>query len=510
MKKVLSLLLVFLVSVAMLVSCNAADEESDSVSADVSVGENFYGYTLPEELHYNGKTVKVLTTATRAGDENSFQIQPESSDSFSAETATAVITAAAERTRLVEEKLGIDIVEEAVITSNRYGGEMYKRIADDYATGIGNYLFCMPASTEAAMLAGMGILHDLKTVETLNIENPWWSQSFNQKVSVAGSVYFTVGDIGYVNKNATLFVAFNKKMVEDNHLLDGTGYSSMYEMVDDGAWTHDMLYKMSKTVYQDLNENHKSDIGDILGFAQQDGVIACLLVGAGETIANNNNPEGYPQLTIYNDRAIKIISEAQDYLQSGNSGFVSASDYFNKSSVPVADVIVPEFKANRILFLMEAVLNLPLLRDMPNDFGVLPVPKYNSEQEEYYSRIGAWSCDTVCIPIFVQDEDLDLAGYLLDALGAVSREKLNPVYYEQTLQYQISRDDDSMRMLDIIFENRIPDICEIYRWGDMYNTVIGMYKAGKDTFASAYESEEQNTKKAIEETIKIFKELQKS
>ena len=112
--------------------------------------------------------------------------------------------------------------------------------------------------------------------------------------------------------------------------------------------------------------------------------------------------------------------------------------------------------------------------------------------------------------MFVEGKDLELAGYVLEALGAASRANLNRVYYEQTLQYQISRDDESMRMLDIIFESRIPDMCEIYRWGTMYSVVTGMYKAGKDTFASAYEKAEPGTLTAMEETIEIFKSLQKS
>jgi len=44
----------------------------------------------------------------------------------------------------------------------------------------------------------------------------------------------------------------------------------------------------------------------------------------------------------------------------------------------------------------------------------------------------------------------------------------------------------------------------------MYDTVIGMYKASKDSFVSAYESAEAETLAEIEETVEIFKELQKS
>ena len=506
-KRYVALILLLIMVVAVFASCNVGGSETSNVSEN-SVDDSFFGLDLPEDLYYGGsKTVKVLTTSTN--DDWSYQIQPSSNPNYSAESVSAIVSAAAERTRIVEEKLGIVIEEQVIYTSNRYGGEMYQRIITDMSMGGSDYLICMPASTEAAMLSTEGVLLDLASLDTLDITNEWWSQSFNQRVAIAGSVYFTIGDMGYVNKNATLFVAFNKNMVEENHLAEDYGYSTLYEMVDDGAWTQDVMFAMSKAVYQDLNQNNKPDVGDILGFAQQDGVIACLLSGAGETIVSPD-ADGYPALTVKNERVISLISDAQDFLQDPMSGFISANDYYNVSGVPVSDVIVPEFKANRLLFLMEAVLNLPLLRDMENDFGVLPTPKYDAEQEDYYSRIGGWSCDTVCIPAFVDGEDLELAGYVLDALGAASRANLNNVYYEQTLQYQISRDDESMRMLDIIFESRIPDTCEIYRWGKMYDTVIGMYKASKDSFVSAYEAAEAETLAEIEQTVEIFKELQKS
>ena len=56
-------------------------------------------------------------------------------------------------------------------------------------------------------------------------------------------------------------------------------------------------------------------------------------------------------------------------------------------------------------------------------------------------------------------------------------------------------------MLDIIFNNRVPEPAEVYGWGDMANVVTNMLKAQKGTFISAYESAEKQTQAAIEATI---------
>jgi hypothetical protein len=202
----------------------------------------------------------------------------------------------------------------------------------------------MPCSIEASMLSIDGVLYDLNDVPHIDLSREWWCHEFNEGVTVDGSTFFAISDIGIVSKEATLFVAFNKKMVESNKLTDKYGYSSLYEMVDKKAWTQDVMFEMAKSVYQDVNANNKCDLGDVNGLAGQDGAVYNLLTAAGEKIISIEN--GYPKLTVYNERAINIIANAQEYLQDPQSGFISANDYYGVSNVPVRDAIVPEFKAD--------------------------------------------------------------------------------------------------------------------------------------------------------------------
>ena len=484
------------------VGCDSDEKAESTASTEESKDKGFFGLQLPDELDFYGKTVRVLTTSTAQSATN-YQIQPNDNDLYTAETTTAVISAAAECTRLVEQRLGVTVEEEVVYTWSRYGGEMYKRIRQDAMSFTGDYLFAMPCSIEAGMLSVEGLLHDLKGVPYIDLSREWWCQSFNDAVTVNGKCCFAIGDIGTVSKDATFFVAFNKKMAESNGLAEKYGYSSLYEMVDKKAWTQDVMYEMAKSVYQDLNTNNTCDVGDVNGIAGQDGAIYNMLTSAGEKIIDVNT-EGFPEIAVYNERAINVIGDAQEYFKDPKSGFISANDYFNQSNVPVADVIVPEFKADRLLFFMDAIMNLDLIRDMESDFGVLPAPMYDNDQDGYVSQIGCWSTNCIVVPTFVTGEDLELAGCVIESLSAVSRAKLNPVYYEQTLQYQISRDDDSMRMLDIIFDTRTCELAEIYNL-DIFNTVCGMLTAPQGTFVSAYESVKSKTQSSLDEIIDAYK-----
>ncbi len=487
------------------VQSSDANGESGEKSETVSETGRFFGFDIPEEIDFGGRKVRVLTTSTVQGP-STHQIQPANNELLTSETTTAVFDACAECTRLVEEELGISVEEEVVYTWSRYGGEMYKRIQTDAMSYTGDYVFAMPCSIEAGMLSIDGLLYDLNDVPHIDLSHEWWCHEFNEGVTVDGNTYFAISDIGIVSKEATLFVAFNKKMAETHHITDKYGYSSLYEMVDKNAWTQDVMFEMAKSVYQDVNQNNVCDLGDVNGLAGQDGAVYNLLTAAGEKIISVEN--GFPKLTVYNERAINIIGKAQEYLQDPKSGFISANDYFSVSNVPVRDAIVPEFKADRLLFFMDAIMNLDLIRDMESDFGVLPVPMYDNDQDGYSSQIGCWSTNCIVVPTFVVEEDLEVAGYLIEALSAVSNKKLNPVYYEQTLQYQISRDDDSIRMLDIIFDNRTCELAEIYHL-DIYDTICGMLKKPQGTFASEFEAVEEKTLDALDEIVNSYKDNDK-
>ncbi|MBQ3229895.1 MAG: hypothetical protein IJB49_02630 [Clostridia bacterium] len=505
-KRIFTLLVLALLVVSAtlpLYGCEETEESSVGSQTEVSDG-SFFGLDIPEGTNYDGKTVRVLTTSVTET-ATSYQIQPDNNSLYNAETATAAITAAAECTRLVEERLNVEIEEECIVTLSRIGGEMYKRIYNDALSLTADYLFAMPCVIEAAMLAKDGLLYDLGEISTIDLNNEWWCKPFNETCTIAGHTYFGSSDIGYVSKDATLFVAFNKKMAETNRITEKYGYSSLYEMVDNKAWTQDVMYEMAKSVYQDLNNNNICDPGDVNGMAGQVGVIYWNLIAGGEHIVTKDEND-LPVLTLNNERAVSIINNAQDYFSDPQSGFICADDYFSQSKIPVTDIIVPEFKADRCLFFYNALLNLDLIRDMESDFGVLPCPLYDDTQDNYVSNIGAWSATCICIPTSTVGDDVKLAGLVIEALSAACKEKLNPVYYEQTLQYQISRDDDSMRMLDIIFENRTPELAEAYRWGTMTDVLNNMVKAQKGTFVSSYQAAEQATQKAIDETITAFME----
>ena len=114
-KRIFSLFLAtaFVLLCLLASGCEEATDATSSVGADASgesaeesTGGRFFGLDIPEDIDFGGKTVRVLTTST-AESPATHQIQPNNNELLTAETTTAVFTACAECTRLVEEELGI-------------------------------------------------------------------------------------------------------------------------------------------------------------------------------------------------------------------------------------------------------------------------------------------------------------------------------------------------------------------------------------------------------------------
>jgi hypothetical protein len=133
---------------------------------------------------------------------------------------------------------------------------------------------------------------------------------------------------------------------------------------------------------------------------------------------------------------------------------------------------------------------------MENDFGMLPLPKMTAEQDRYYHTVSTSKTSALAIPNNAPNvEDL---GLIIEALGAMSKNKVTPEYYDRTLKLQASRDDESGRMLDIIFESRVFDLASIYGWG---GAVSNIYYSTDSNYVSRMESILPRLESEMEATI---------
>jgi len=114
------------------------------------------------------------------------------------------------------------------------------------------------------------------------------------------------------------------------------------------------------------------------------------------------------------------------------------------------------------------------MRDMVDDFGILPFPKKDEKQENYITSLR----DTFvgfCIP--ADNADPEFTGTIMEALCVSGSQYVIPAYYDVVLKGKTARDDESSEMLDIIKETLKVDF--IFAYGNVLGDI-------GNTFANAY------------------------
>ena len=498
MRKLTCLLIVFILVVCMTVmaACTESGDNnssSEAASADNSstVSDNTDESSTDDTSEpdivikdFGGAEFIVLTIG---GTDSISEILPNTLTEDSKSWLTlAVNEAIAERNNQTESLLNVKIKERKV-DSGRVGGQMLTYIRQEIAGSDHTFDVCAPSIYDCGTLAAEGNFWNLKEIPSLNTENEWWDQSFNDSMTINNCLYFTLGDIGITNKNATPVVYFNKSLAENN----GIDAADLYQLVRDGKWTFDKAYEYAKNLSMDTDDNGTIDYNDLVGWAGQADDTWNFFFASGERIVSAK-ADGTLELSMYNSRSVDVAEKMYTMFRDNNH-YISANDYFKDSNTPTYDCTGKAFIEGRVLFFSDNMAFMHYFAAMDDDFGVLPTPKYNEEQNSYFSLINPWTGNAFAIPTTLTEEEAYFAGAVLDVMGYYSVKTIAFEYEQRTLKYQKARDEDSIDMLQLIFNTRGCDIGIIYNIGSSSGTSLpimlqNLMKSASGAFTSSYEA----------------------
>ena len=81
---------------------------------------------------------------------------------------------------------------------------------------------------------------------------------------------------------------------------------------------------------------------------------------------------------------------------------------------------------------------------------------------------------------------MDFTSIVTEALAYYGRTIVRPAVYEKTIKGTYFRDEESIAMLDIIYDSFIYDIGQLHRIGNMNSLLLNMFRAKESNFASIY------------------------
>ncbi|MBR5445562.1 MAG: hypothetical protein IKV57_05545 [Clostridia bacterium] len=413
-------------------------------------------------------------------------------------TGEAVNDARYNRNQLLNERYNCvisSVDQNEMSNKNVLHPDMTKNVDTLMLAGDNNYAFMLLQGYTTCQMAINGTLNDLGSMEYLGLENPWWDQKANENLTVMDKLYYTTGDISTADNDATCTVFFNKKLAADHAMEDP------YQMVRDGSWTLDVFLNLCETTSLDLNGDGKYSDADQYGALVWDDITMAVVNGAGIKCAEIGE-DGKITLTLNTERTINALDK---YIPFGRDE-TQCFQYQRHGSA--ADTLaIQMFSNNQAMFFMQLMQMVPKLRDMDADFGILPFPKYDEAQDEYYNLVGSWHSVFFCMPF--SNVDLDHSTILAEALACEGMYTVTPAYYEMTLKNKSARDEESAEMLDIIFETRVYDLGWYYQFG-MYNEeVMNLFRLNYTAkeFSSMYASKEKKALDEVDKANKAFEEV---
>lgn len=347
--------------------------------------------------------------------------------------------------------------------SNNIVRELQTLIISDVTATTGKYDFFFESSYYYSQYAREGYLKDIKNISTINLQSSCWDQNLIKDLSLCNSLYFLNGSIDTYDNDGTCVMLFNKSMFENS------GYGSpeiLYNMVKNHQWTFDALTLFSAGFNDGLDEN--STFKEIYApsrnwfMASDYPNIYTHLVSSGEkSVIKNQNDE--PVVVTDVSKTSAILSSLVDFYKSKNVLLERHTYYINMFPIPELGQMglsLNAFKEGRALFYMTNMTELPEYRNMKDEFGILPLPMYDSLQKDYISPVSARTSSSLMIPN--SHKANNNLGIIIQALCELSEEKLTPAYYDKILYQNGKRDNDSEEMLDIIFQNRTIDLGEVF------------------------------------------------
>jgi len=322
---------------------------------------------------------------------------------------------------------------------------------------------------------------------------PWWNLELVEKTTIDGKLYFITGDLSLTFVSNLTCLYFNKRIQSEYEAED------VYKLVLDGKWTYDKMFEVCRGVYRDLNGDGIKNEGDIFGAGLAHGNTCEAVFTSQDQQITEIGDDGYPYFVFNSPRTIKIVENMMTLFfdNAGIYSFAETTEYPERTI----------FKNGQSLFMNGYINTAEDLRDMTDDFGVVPYPKFDETQKKYRSRsqdaFSFFSVLSTC-------DDYEFAGAVTEALAAESYRFVTPTYYETALKIKYSRDDTTSQMLDIIREGAQFDFAYVY--SNSLNNIVHIFRNLTDKkstdFVSLYEKSESQYKKALDKLIAAYQELE--
>lgn len=481
-----------LLMISMLAGLMACGETSDQVQetsvnkdSDTAVTTEVEETGL-EAVDYGGAEILFLIREHENGDPRWGSREMDAEE----ENGDVLNDAVYERNMRIEEKYNIKLTTERQTLRN-----MQQALTKTVASSDDTYQCYMSSIGFAATASANGELYDLFELDNFNFDAPWWDQTINNSATILNRMYFAVGDMNLMTHDGAAAIFFNRELIEDYQL------QNPYELVDNGKWTMDEYTELTVNFNRDLDSNGIYDENDQWGSCSTRDTVWAMVISCGGYYASKTEDDE-PEFHELDERYLDILGKIAACSNVGKT-YNGQSPNFNAGKPTNFQKNLDIFSDGRALIYGEVVEAANQLRSAEINFGIVPYPKYDEAQEEYITPINSFASTCISIPVTVQNTDR--ITHILEDMTFESRKLLRPAYFDVTLEVKLTRDERSVDMLNLIFENRIFDFGWAFDFGGVLTSgIFNEINNGNNNFASSFASISTAAKAAVDQLIEQF------
>lgn len=440
---------------------------------------------LPDNLDYKGAVINIL-----ARNKNWF-LYEMSVDELNGEVVNDAVY---NRNTMVSERLNIDLNYNLQTDVTGMASKAILAGAKDYDIVVGS-------AVEIVQYGAKGQYYNLlgNNVANLNLEQPWWAQYYTEQANIGGRVFFITGDLALSLRQLAFVTFFNKQMVENYNL------ENPYDLVSAGTWTIDKQAEMGKTIYTDVNGDSKADYNDIYGFGTGDMINFDVYWSAFDLTLVSRDENQVPYLNVNVDKMQSAVEKIYDLFYNNTGTLCMLQTAMDGEQ----DDLAKKFAVNELAFTTLRLMACDFLREMNSDYGIIPCPKWDEAQDNYYTFVHD-QYSVFGIPVTVTDTDMVSA--VLEALAAQSYRTVTPAYYDIALKGKYLRDEESSKMLELSLVNVKIDFSWIYT-SDLSNAAQDTFRylmRGKKStdFTSFFAANEKKYTTSLDKLITAYAALE--
>lgn len=465
-----------------------ADDTKEAISQEESTNE--LRDWLPDGLTYNGDEIRILSRYREGWTSGEIAVEKSNGE--------AVNDAVYERNKIVEDRLGVKI--QSIEDKDANPNTVIELIKKEVSTGGRSYDIVASACYAMLNQSLNGTFANLRSAEYIDFDKVWWSQGFNDAVEYKGQQFGVTGSVVLSMYRFAFATMFNKGLFKDANV------PYLYDNVRNGTWTLDYQYSIVTTFHKDNGNGVQDEKGDVYGLVSGDYISVDPYWSSCDIPILSKDENGDYVLVFTSDRLHSVCEKLMTMYFDTNGAVYNITHYgLDEEQNDIRTVFADGNAAMATMRLME--LESAEVRDMPQEYGVVPMPKFDEEQQEYKTLLHD-QFTVLSVPTTITGDRLSEVSAVMEALCSESYKVVKPAYYDTTLRTKLATDPDSAEMLDLLIDHIYIDAGIIYT-SALSNFHDGLRKimvSKKNTVISSYKATMRSAEKSLK---KITKQLDK-